>query len=305
MTELQSRVFGFVQVDVFTDRIFGGNPLAVFPDGGDLTSEEMQSIAREMNLSETTFLLPPTQPGCVAKVRIFTPGVELPFAGHPTVGTAYVLSTLGRLPAGLLEISLEEGIGPVSVRIEGDQDNPDFIWMKHPAASFGPALPDRRSIAAAFALDEADLLADKPICVGTTGLPFLYVPLRDPEIVDRVVLDSNALLNIHGAAEGRGIFLFAPDPATGPNHVYSRMLGVGVGVHEDPATGSASGPLGAYLVREGIVPEADDVRIVSQQGTKMGRQSWVHIRLTRAGDDWGIEVGGSVVPVLTGELHIS
>jgi trans-2,3-dihydro-3-hydroxyanthranilate isomerase len=305
VSEHQSRIFGFVQVDVFTDRIFGGNPLAVFPDGGDLTTEEMQSIAREMNLSETTFLFPPTQPGCHAKVRIFTPGVELPFAGHPTVGTAYVLSTLGRVPDGVHDIALEEGVGPVPVTIEGELDNPDFIWMKHPQASFGPALPDRAAIAAALSLDEADLLPDKPICIGSTGLPFLYVALRDPATVDRVVLESRALLNIHGTSESTGVFFFAPDPATGTNHVYSRMLAMGVGVDEDPATGSASGPLGAYLVREGIVPEADEIRIVSQQGTKMGRQSWVHIRLTRAGDDWEIEVGGSVVPVLTGELHIS
>jgi trans-2,3-dihydro-3-hydroxyanthranilate isomerase len=305
MGEHQSRIYSFVQVDVFTDRIFGGNPLAVFPDGEGLSTEEMQSIAREMNLSETTFLFPPTQSGCHAKVRIFTPGVELPFAGHPTVGTAYVLATIGRLPAGATDVVLEEGIGPVPVKIEGELANPDFVWMKHPKASFGPALPDRAAIAAALALEETDLLPDKPICVGSTGLPFLYVPLRDPATVDRTVLDSNALLNIHGTSEARGVFFFAPDPETDQNHVYSRMLGIGVGVDEDPATGSASGPLGAYLVREGIFEAGEEVRIVSQQGTKMGRQSWVHIRLTRTGDDWGIEVGGSVVPVLTGELHIS
>jgi trans-2,3-dihydro-3-hydroxyanthranilate isomerase len=305
VAEQQIRVFGFVQVDVFTDRIFGGNPLAVFPDGGNLTTEEMQNIAREMNLSETTFVLPPTQPGCDAKVRIFTPSVELPFAGHPTVGTAYVLSTLGRLPAGKTDIVLEEGIGPVPVRIEGKQDNPNFIWMKHPSASFGSPLVDRRTIASALGLDDADLLPDKPITIGTTGLPFLYVPLKNAETVDRAALDSRALLNIHGTSEANGVFFFAPDPETGPNHVYSRMLGVGVGVDEDPATGSASGPLGAYLVREGIVPPGDDIQIVSQQGTKMGRQSWVHIRLQKTDGDWAIEVGGSTVPVLTGELHIS
>jgi trans-2,3-dihydro-3-hydroxyanthranilate isomerase len=299
------RAFGFVQVDVFTDRVFGGNPLAVFPDGGDLTTEEMQQIAREMNLSETTFVFPPTQPGCDVKVRIFTPGSELPFAGHPTVGTTFVLSTLGRLPEGASEIVLEEGIGPVPVTIEGDQANPDFIWMKHPKASFGPAVPDRAAISSALCLNEDDLLDDKPICIGSTGLQFLYVPLRDPATVDAVALDSRALLNIHGMSDAPGVFVFAPDPATGPNHVYSRMLGVTVGIDEDPATGSASGPLGAYLVREGIVPAAGEIEIVSQQGTKMGRQSWVHIRLTRSRDDWNIEVGGSTVPVLTGELHIS
>ncbi|MFL5759908.1 MAG: PhzF family phenazine biosynthesis protein [Thermomicrobiales bacterium] len=291
-----SRAFGFVQVDVFTDRVFGGNPLAVFPDGQGLSTEEMQAIAREMNLSETTFVLPATRSDCTAKVRIFTPGIELPFAGHPTIGTSYVLSTLGQLPEGANDIALEEGIGPVPVTIEGEQSNPTFIWMKHPKASFGPALPDRATIAAALALDEADLLPDKPIRVGSTGLPFLYIPLLNPETVDRAALDSNTLLNIHGTSDARGVFIFAPDSATGPNHVYSRMLGVGVGIAEDPATGSASGPLGAYLVREGIVPAGGEVEIISQQGTKMGRQSWVHIRLKRAGDDWTIQVGGMTVP---------
>jgi trans-2,3-dihydro-3-hydroxyanthranilate isomerase len=305
MARTPDRSFGFIQVDVFTDRVFGGNPLAVFPDGGGLSDEEMQAIAREMNLSETTFVLPATRPGCDVKVRIFTPTVELPFAGHPTVGTTYVLATLGRLPEGATDVVLEEEIGPVPVKIEGDLSNPDFVWMKHPKASFGPALPDRATIAAALALEEANILSDKPICIGSTGLPFLYVPLRDPATVDRAVLDTGALLNIHGTSEARGVFIFALDPATGANHVYSRMLALGVGIIEDPATGSASGPLGAYLVREGIVEAADEVKIVSQQGTKMGRQSWVHIRLTKSGDDWDIEVGGSTVPVLTGDLHIS
>jgi trans-2,3-dihydro-3-hydroxyanthranilate isomerase len=285
--------------------VFGGNPLAVFPDGAGLSDEEMQAIAREMNLSETTFVLSATKPGCDVKVRIFTPGVELPFAGHPTVGTTYVLATLGRLPEGATDVVLEEGVGPVPVKIEGDLANPTFIWMKHPVASFGPPLVDRMAIAEALALAESDLLPGKPLRIGVTGLPFLYVPLRDPATVDRTVLDTGALLNIHGTSEARGVFIFAPDSATGPNHVYSRMLALGVGIIEDPATGSASGPLGAYLVNEGIVPAADEVKIVSQQGTKMGRQSWIHIRLTKVGDEWGIEVGGSTVPVLTGELHIS
>jgi len=121
-----------------------------------------------------------------------------------------------------------------------------------------------------------------------------------------VAINRTAFGAISGTGEAAGAFVFAPDPATGPHHVYSRMLATdAVGIDEDPATGSASGPLGAYLVREGIFEAGVQIRIVSQQGTKMGRQSWIHIRLTRAGDDWGIEVGGSVVPVLTGELHIS
>jgi trans-2,3-dihydro-3-hydroxyanthranilate isomerase len=306
MAKSPDRAFGFIQVDVFTDRVFGGNPLAVFPDGAGLSDEEMQAIAREMNLSETTFVFPATRPGCDVNVRIFTPAVELPFAGHPTVGTTYVLSTLGQLPEGATDVVLEEGVGPVLVKIEGDLANPTFIWMKHPLATFGPPLADRAAVASALGLSESDLLPDKPVREGSTGLPFLYVPLRDSKTVDRAQIDGEALLAIDGIGKAGGALIFAPDPETGTNHVYSRLLGTrAIGVAEDPATGSASGPLGAYLVNEGIVPAADEVKIVSQQGTKMGRQSWVHIRLTRAGDGWDIEVGGSTVPVLTGELHIS
>ncbi|ACZ40452.1 PhzF family phenazine biosynthesis protein [Sphaerobacter thermophilus] len=302
-----TRTYSFVQVDVFTDRQFGGNPLAVFLDGTGLSDAEMQAIAREMNLSETTFVLPPERDDCVARVRIFTPGRELPFAGHPTVGTAYVLATSGRVPAGATEFALEERVGPVPVRLEGDPNAPTFIWMRHPAATFGPPREGRAQLAAALGLDEADLLPDVPVCVGSTGVPFLYIPLRDPATVDRVVVDLPALSAWFGDEELVGTFVFAPNPAAGPNRVYSRMIAAhGIGIAEDPATGSASGPLGAYLVRHGLVASSDEVRIVSEQGTKIGRQSFVHITV-RSRPDGGeeIEVGGGTVPVLEGTLRIA
>src|SRR5690606_21982193 len=219
-----TRTYSFVQVDVFTDRQFGGNPLAVFLDGTGLSDAEMQAIAREMNLSETTFVLPPERDDCVARVRIFTPGRELPFAGHPTVGSAYVLATSGRVPAGATEFALEERVGPVPVRLEGDPSAPTFIWMRHPAATFGPPREGRVQLAAALGLDEADLSPDVPVCVGATGVPSLYVPLRDPATVDRVVVDLPALSAWFGDEELVGTFVFAPIPAAGPNRVYSRMI---------------------------------------------------------------------------------
>ena len=126
-----TREYRFVHVDVFTERIFGGNPLAVVLDGRGLSDDEMQAIAREMNLAETTFVFAPTRPDCAAKVRIFTPARELPFAGHPTVGTAWVLATTGALRAGTKELMLEEGIGPVAVEFEGEPSRPTFVWMRH------------------------------------------------------------------------------------------------------------------------------------------------------------------------------
>ncbi|HLZ29105.1 MAG TPA: PhzF family phenazine biosynthesis protein [Chloroflexota bacterium] len=302
------RSYPFVQVDVFTDRIFGGNQLAVFlaPDG--LTDAEMQSIAVEMNLAETTFVFPPTRPDCVARVRIFTPGRELPFAGHPTVGTAWVLAGAGRLPAGKRDVVLEEGIGPVPVRIEGELSAPDTIWMSHRDAEWGPPLANRAAFAAALSLTEADLLPDQPIRVGSTGIPFLYVPLRTPDAVDRAVPDMRAFAAAY-TGERVGVFVFAPDPQRGPERVYSRMFaGATIGVAEDSATGSASGPLGAYVAEQHVVAVGADspIEILSLQGNKMGRPSLVSIRLSvQDGKATGIEVGGGVVPVLEGVLTLA
>lgn len=301
-----TREYRFVQVDVFTERVFGGNPLAVVFDAADLGDAEMQAIAREMNCSETTFLLPPTRPDCAARVRIFSPARELPFAGHPTIGTAWVLATEKRLPPDGLRFNLEEGIGPVEVTLEGEPTRPSFLWMRHGEARFGPALPDRVGFARALGLAESDLLAGQPVRTGSTGNTFLYIPLRDRDPVDRARLDVPALLAAQGEGPNLGVFVFAPDPDPRAGTVYSRMFAPHTsGVPEDPATGSASGPLGAYLVERGLVAPAETVDIVSEQGTRMGRQSFIQIRVGMSGGRIReILVGGRVVPVIEGRLRV-
>jgi len=295
-----AREHDFVQVDVFTERVLRGNPLAVFLDGRGLDDGEMQAIAREMNLSETTFVLPATRADCAARVRIFTPARELPFAGHPTVGTTWVLATRGRL-GGAARATLEEGIGPVGIELEGDPSRPAFVWMRHRDAEFAPPVTDRAGVAAALGLQAADLRDGAPIRVGSTGSPFLYVPLRDRAAVDRAALDVAAMRRAAGETVP-GVFVFAAEQAG----AYSRMFAPHTSrTAEDPATGAASGPLGAYLVLHGLVEGGEAVRLVSEQGTQMGRQSFVHIRLR--GDARGVTdigVGGSVVPVLEGRLTI-
>ena len=301
----------FVQVDVFTDTVFGGNPLAVVFGADGLPSETMQKVAREMNCSETTFLLVPTRSDCAGRVRIFTPAREIPFAGHPTIGTAWVMATEGLLPVGTTRFSLEEGIGPVEVMLEGDPANPSFLWMRHGEVKFGPELGNREGFARALGLEASDLLAGQPIRPGSTGSTFLYIPLRDRETVDRARLDVPALLAAQGEGPKLGVFVFAPDPGpdpkSGAGRVYSRMFAPHTsGVPEDPATGSASGPLGAYLVERGLVAAAETVDIVSAQGVKMGRPSAVHIRVgMREGRVGEILVGGGVVPVIDGRLRLS
>ncbi len=314
-----ARELRFVQVDVFTDRVFGGNPLTVVFEAAGLSDALMQAIAREMNCSETTFLLPPTRADCAARVRIFTPAREVPFAGHPTIGTAWVLATEKLLPADTRRFNLEEGIGPVEVTLEGPPAQPSFLWMRHGEARFGPELIKRAGFARALGLAESDLLAGSPVRTGSTGNAFLYIPLRDREVVDRARLDVPALLAAQGAGPNLGVFVFAPDPdpkagagrgaAEGEPSgykVYSRMFAPHTsGIPEDPATGSASGPLGAYLVERGLVAPADTVDIVSEQGTRMGRPSFIRIRVgMSAGRISEILVGGSVVPVIEGRLRV-
>ncbi len=282
-------------VDVFTDKPLTGNQLGVVLDGRDLAPRLMQRIARELNFSETTFVFPPENSAHAAKIRIFTPAVELPFAGHPTVGTAWVLVDEGVVPKGQTEFILEENVGEVPVRADGA-----MVWMTHPQLSFGEVLPHKQ-VAAALGIEESDIMGDIPAQVASTGNPFLYVVLRDSETVDRASCERPRLDKLLEQRDvGHGVYLFA---GAGPNRLYGRMFAPDNG--EDPATGSAAGPLGAFAVRYGIVERAAKVSIAVEQGTKMGRQSTLHIEL-QYGESKDlperIEVGGSVMSVLSGTL---
>ena len=179
-------------VDVFAEKSLAGNQLAVVLDAADISGEDMQRIAREMNISETTFVMPPDNPAHAARVRIFTPASELPFAGHPTVGTAWVLATEGLVPRGSLDFVLEEGVGPVKVRGVKGPGGLSF-WMTHPALTYGAVERRREQAAEAIGLAENDLAPDVPVQVASTGNPFLFFALRDGVAVDEAVLDRELL----------------------------------------------------------------------------------------------------------------
>lgn len=301
------RTFQYIQVDVFTNTRFGGNPLAVFLDGRGLSDAEMQAIAREMNQSETTFVFPAERPELSASIRIFTPWRELPFAGHPTIGTAWALLNQGLVDGASGRLVLGERIGPVPVRFEGDPTNPDMLWMDQGVAEFRTPEFAGAEPAYALSLSADDLLSGYPVEIGSTGLPFLYVPVNDPATVDRAegrASELRACVERAGEA-GVGVVIFAPGAAA--NEVYTRMLApAGGGIVEDPATGSASGPLGAYVVRHGLARGDRVVEVTSRQGVGMGRPSEVYIRVAiEAGQLGRIEVGGQVVPVLDGTLRLS
>ena len=283
------------RVDVFTDRAFGGNPLAVFTNGRGLSDETMQAIAKEFNLSETTFVLPPDDPRHDWRVRIFTPARELPMAGHPTVGTSFVLARehLIRRDERETNITLEEGVGPVPVRVEFEGGEPVFAEMSQPLPTFGPRFEDRRAAAAMLSLEPEDLDERLPLEVVSCGVPFLYVPLRTLDAARRARPRADLIEGAAGGGVPPEVFVFTREVESAFSTVHSRMFAPGLGVTEDPATGGASGPLGCYLVRHGLVPCDPAAEIVSEQGLEMGRPSFIRIRIERNGDEiTAVRVGG-------------
>lgn len=295
------------RVDVFTSRVFGGNQLAVITNGRGIAPTVMQAIAKEFNLSETTFVLPSDDTSNDFKVRIFTPGAELPMAGHPTVGTAYVVVRERMLNPSGSEVNLcfEEGVGPIPVRVLLKDGVPDMIWMTQPLPTFGPEFRDRAAIAEMLCIGPDDLVSDLPLEVVSCGVPFLYVPVRDLQTVKSVSLRTDLLERTLGGFSTDAVFVFAQEAETDEGTVHSRMFAPSFGVPEDPATGSASGPLGCYLARYGLVKAGGIARILSEQGFEMGRPSLIHIEIDTEGEEiTGVRVGGQCVYMGEGFLEL-
>jgi trans-2,3-dihydro-3-hydroxyanthranilate isomerase len=285
----KSNSYRYRLVDVFTQNPLEGNPLAAFLDAGGLDDLTMQKIAREMNLSETTFILPSSRPGCAARVRIFTPYQEMVFAGHPTVGTSFVLMNEGMVAAGTERFCLDEKVGPVPIRVEyGERP---LIWLTTPPISEGP-IYGRDLCAEVLCLQTDDLLEIPPQRL-SAGNPHVYIALRNKDAVDRARTDLTSCEKLTSAADAGCIFVFAPTP----DGAYSRMFAPEYGVIEDPATGSATGPLAAYMMKYGLVSSAAGTKFVSEQGTKMGRRSFLYVQINGEGGAEGIEVGGYVTPL--------
>lgn len=303
--------YRFIQVDVFTDKPFGGNPLAVFPDAEGLTTEEMQSLAREMNLSETTFVLPPQAPGADFKVRIFTPATELPFAGHPVVGTHWVMAHLGRVrlhePVTRVHFELGVGVLPADLHVASGQVRRVVMTQAHP--TFHAMLEDVTDLAAGLGLPpEAITQAGLPVQVVSTGLPQMMVPLRslkDVRRLDAAQLDMAALNRACHAVDTKDVLVFTFETELPGSTVHVRMFAPLHGVPEDPATGSANGALGAYLVHHRAVPPTGStVHIVSEQGIELGRPSKLYIEAdVQNGEPVTVRVGGQVVPVAEGTVR--
>ena len=316
----------FLHLDVFTNRLFGGNQLAVYLDPPrDLSTETMQSIAREMAFSETTFVFPvrapgapgaPSAPGAPAPrapsaprapgapralddpdfhVRIFTPATELPMAGHPTIGTAFALALAGRVPAGSARTVFLEGVGPVPLDLEWNGERLAFAWMTQSRPQFAPVIDAVEAFAAAAGLQAGDVCPHGwPIQPVSCGLPYVIIPVASRAVLDRAGADPGAHARAFEAAglpQGP-VYLFTLEPGPDGADVYTRMFAPEIGIPEDAATGSAAGPLGAYLVHHGLVEPARTIR--NLQGVKMGRPSWLHIEPVLAERAPQPGVGGTV-----------
>ena len=294
----------YLQYDVFTDVPLAGNQLAVFTDTAGLTAAQMQAMTRETRFSECTFVQPPELAGTDVRLRIFGPANEMPFAGHPVIGSAFALADDGVIAAGRKEFTFGLGIGPTLVELEWQGDRLQFAWMTQQKPVYGPTFSTPAALAAALGLDASALRPGVAPQEVSCGSAFMFVPLVSRAAVDQAVVDTRAVAAAFEAAKltRRGLFIFSTEPGTDGATCYSRMMGA----NEDPATGSASGPLGCYLVKHGLVPADKAGTIISSQGVKMGRPSRIHIKLDLAGGEiTRVRVGGTSVLVGEGRLRAS
>jgi trans-2,3-dihydro-3-hydroxyanthranilate isomerase len=309
--------YHFYQVDVFTDRAFGGNPLAVFPDASGLETAQMQQIALEMNLSETTFVFPPEDPTADFKVRIFTPGGELPFAGHPVVGTHWTLAHLGRvrLIAPVTTVRFELGVGVRAAALHVENERVTRVVMDHQKPEFSArATPEQIArLAQGLGLAPAAVLdTGWPVQVVSSGIRQLFIPVRSlaevqalsPKQQDTAAM-SRICAELDPDTHCNECLMVLTLETTAPGvDVHTRLFAPGMGIGEDPATGSASGGLGAYLIENRIVPATPPTtHLIAEQGIEIGRPSRISIEIDGApGAVQMIRVGGGVVPLIEGEM---
>jgi trans-2,3-dihydro-3-hydroxyanthranilate isomerase len=297
----------FLTADVFTDRAFGGNPLAVLPDARGLDPAGMQQVAREFNLSETVFVLPPDDPAHTRRLRIFTPAQEVPFAGHPTVGTALVLAATGalELTGETTRITFEEGAGPVPVAIRAVGCRPVFAQLTAPTAPLLRPAPEPAALAAMLGLAAADLRTDAGLPeVASCGLPFLIVEVSDAAALGRARLDHGLWRRLLTGADAREIQLVTRDAAGLDADFRVRVFAPAAGIEEDPATGAAAAAFGGWL---GLRAAPDDrtSRYVLAQGHEIGRPSRLEVEVEkRAGQVVAVRVGGAAVLVAEGTIEV-
>ena len=300
------RAYPYVQTSVFTDNrySFGGNQLATFWDMSknlELSDEEMQGMTLEFNFSETTFVLPTEVSHCAAKVRIFTPALEIPFAGHPTLGTAFVMKHRGLLPEEIERATLELGIGPTPVEYLSS----DTILMEQNKPQFLSVFDDREAIAGAIQLDAGDILDKNPIQFVSTGHPFLMVEVRSLKAVQDAVPSPSGIVEALSNQLSQELVIFSTETIHDDSCAHARMFAPAAGVLEDPATGSAAGPLGAYVEKYNILERNEiGAPVVIEQGFEIRRPSRLVAEVIGGSALDGMKVSGQVRLIAEGEFYL-
>jgi trans-2,3-dihydro-3-hydroxyanthranilate isomerase len=291
----------FYIVDVFAEKKYVGNQLAVFRNVQSLSDETLQQIAHEMNFSETTFILDETEKNGGYDVRIFTPNEEVPFAGHPTLGTAYILANdIIRQPIKKIVLNLK--VGQIPVTIEGKTDQSEILWMKQINPIFGPTF-DAQHLARILNLKLDDVDSHFPIQAVSTGLPFIIVPLKSLAAVKQAYINRDLYFDFIKNLEAKAIFIFCPETYDPQNKINARMFADCYGIVEDPATGSANGCLAGYLVKHRYFNNSEiDIRI--EQGYEINRPSILYLKAKYINDmAIDIFVGGKVQMIAKGEWN--
>jgi trans-2,3-dihydro-3-hydroxyanthranilate isomerase len=296
----------YLHYDVFTNTPLVGNQLAVFTDADGLDTSHMQAIAREMNFSESTFILQNERPDTDIRMRIFTPYNEMPMAGHPTIGSTFALAHNGVIKKGSTRFVFGLNIGPTPVDLEWAESGLKFAWMTQRPPTFGPIVSLRSMVSEALGLGANDLTEKLPVQEVSCGVPYLFVPLRDHHAVDRAAPDSAGFGRLCEACGlDLPIFVFAVGGPSPEDDVYGRMFAPDYGIIEDPATGSAAGPLGCYVVHHGAVTPDPARPLRISQGVAMGRPSRIFVSIEGEPKNiTGVKVGGTAVLVGRGELHV-
>jgi trans-2,3-dihydro-3-hydroxyanthranilate isomerase len=306
-----ARGYRYIHLDVFTDRKLTGNQLLVYVNPEGLNDDAMARLTRESNYSENTFVFPPDQPGTDLRVRIFGQGGEIPFAGHPTIGTTFALAHIGRIKPGTASMIFGLGIGPTPIDLEWKGSDLTFAWMTQQKPTFGKPITDAAAVGSVLGLQPADVAAGRAPAAQdvSTGSTYIIVPLANRRAVDAAVVDAARLraLRATSGLTGFAIYAFTTESGGDGATAYSRLVPP-PGISEDPGTGSAAGPAGSFMVRHGLVP-ADRVdkasSIVIVQGVFVGRPCRIHVRVVSAGAEINqVKVGGASVVVGEGTASL-
>ena len=287
----------FYILDVFAEQKYAGNQLAVIRNASDLTCEQMQKIAKEMNYSETTFILSDEQTNGGYDVRIFTPEMEIPFAGHPTIGTAYVIQKY-IAPGSQIQINLNLKVGQIPVTFDKSTST---LWMKPKEPKFGQIHNTHQGFAEILSIDTDDIDTKFPIQTVSTGISFVFVPLKTLNAVKRAKINRDKLFTWLNNKPATGVFVFSPESYDPQNDINARMFADAFGVIEDPATGSANSCFAAYLIKHNYF-NGTEIDITVEQGYEISRPSLLYLKAKQQENEIDVAVGGKVILTAKGQL---